>query len=178
MTHNLPASIESATSAIDQLADHTIEIADVLAMAFGLPFAQMPHPDSRYGTVTASVERLAGSLDAVAKSAEAASARLLGLARPIQLDRRPEAIAEPCQCQPAPETLTIPPEADPEEAAHEAAMNWTPSESSDDDQKKTDDRLSGESVIFRPPVMHRTEQQIAEPEPVINQPRRRSGKKK
>lgn len=151
MTHNLPASIESATSALGALADHTTEIADVLAMAFGLPFAQVAPADSRYGTVTANVERLAGSLDAIAKTAEAASSRLLGLARPVQLDPRPE----PCQCQPAAETLTVPAEAIEDDtddiATHHIATHHIEEQSSY--QKTTDDARKddpGESVIHRP----------------------------
>lgn len=172
-THNLPASIESATSALDQLTRDTTEIADVLAMAFGLPFALVAQPEGRYGTLPASVERLAGSLDAIAKTAEAASSRLHGLARPVQLDSRPDAIAEPCVCHPAPETLTIPDEI--EEAAQEAALNWTPpedDEKTDDAQKKTTP-VNNEAVIFRPPVTAHVNTHEADTEPVIDQPKRR-----
>lgn len=205
MTHNLPASIESATSALGALADHTTEIADVLAMAFGLPFAQVAPVDSRYGTVTANVERLAGSLDAIAKTAEAASSRLLGLARPVQLDPRPE----PCQCQPAAETLTVPAEAieyDEPEASpalrklRAGVANWGASEydaccdpsckeyddDDDDDEEKTGDGRKAvpdpsESVIHRdhiPPASSAALPEIEEPGGPKRRPRNRGKAKR
>lgn len=163
--HNLPASVEAASVALGTLADHTTEIADVLAMAFGLPFAPAPMPYTRYGTVTANVERLAGSLDAIAKTAEAASARLLGLARPVQPETRPEV----CHCEPAAETLTVPEDAtyDVEtdaisivESGHHIQASTHPepitidtTEEAPNAQKTTDDvhkDEAGESVIHRP----------------------------
>lgn len=162
--NNLPASVEAASAALGTLADHTTEIADVLAMAFGLPFAPAPMPYTRYGTVTANVERLAGSLDAIARTAEAASARLLGLARPVQPDRRPEVC-----CEPAAETLTVPEDATEDvetdtistvESGHHITTSTQPepitidtTEEAPNAEKTTDDvckDAAGESVIHRP----------------------------
>lgn len=164
--HNLPASVEAASVALGTLADHTTEIADVLAMAFGLPFAPAPMPYTRYGTVTANVERLAGSLDAIARTAEAASARLLGLARPVQPETRPEV----CHCEPAAETLTVPEDATDDvetdaisivESGHHITTSTQPepitidstTEEAPNAEKTTDDTRkdeAGESVIHRP----------------------------
>lgn len=107
MTHNLPDSINTATRAVAQLGQDVLEVCDVLALAFGLPMQDQPHTEDD-GSIPRAISLVAGSLDSLAKTAEAASARLRGQARYVQLDPRPEA---PCRCQPAAETLTVPEDA-------------------------------------------------------------------
>ncbi len=119
--HNLPASIESASAAVIHLGDDVGLAMDTLSAAFGLPFTTVAYSMERCGSLPHALDYVANNLDALAKTAEAASCKLRGRTSPVREITRPEtpAAEAPCQCQPAAETLTVPAEAIEDEGAAE-----------------------------------------------------------
>lgn len=163
MTTNLPASIESASAAVIHLGDDVGLAMDTLSAAFGLPFTTVAYSMERDGSLPHALDYVAHNLDALAKTAEAASCKLRGRTVPVREIARPytPAAEAPCQCVPAAETLTVPMEAGDEDEtddieAHPITANHIEAnhiEEHPSAQKTTvvviaDD--PGESVIRRP----------------------------
>lgn len=175
---NLPASIETATNAVNRLGDDVTSALDCLAIAFGLPFTQIPRPEEGRHSLTGAIDGVALSLDALARTAEAASLKLRGRTEPVRELPRPE--PEQCQCAepelpefqvgPGPETLTTPPDAleDEEPPVTEDKI---------EEPQKTDDGLKaqhdpGESLVVHLPDREQAHQPTREDEGQAR-PRRR-----
>lgn len=159
---NLPASIETASAAVTRLGDDVGLAMDTLSAAFGLPFTAVAYSTERYGSLPSALDYVASNLDALAKTAEAASSKLRGRTVPVREIARPDtpAAEAPCQCVPAAETLTVPADAtnddetDDIEAHHITASSIASNhiEEQPSAQKTTVVRKDdpGESVIRRP----------------------------
>lgn len=158
-TTNLPDSINTAVRAVSQLGQDVLEVCDVLAFAFGVTPPPQP-PCEESGTIQRSISRVAGSLDALARTAEASSARLRRQVQYIELEPRPE--PEQCRCSepeplpeppvPTSETVTTPAEAvsdDDGEYDPIPVLGSSFSDQTDDDRKQVYD--PGESLVVKLP---------------------------
>jgi hypothetical protein len=170
-TTNLPASIETATRAVVALSNDVDEVTVCLTMAFGLDFIEVPASPEKYGSLSDAISRTAIHLDALAKTAEAASLKLRGATQPVRELPRPE--PQPCQCaepelpefqvSPAPETLTTPGEAVEEEDGECEPVT----EDKIEEPQKTDDGLKaqhdpGESLVVHLPDREQAHQPARE----------------
>lgn len=162
---NLPASIDQARTGLNTLAAETANIADVVAMAFGLPLAEISG-GSR--DLPGAVAELAGSLGYVASVCSRASAGLVQMRIP-RSGEVAHTIYGPVSLPALPaQPLVIkldPPAEDGTAQYLQTPAGWVPTPAPGTSQQD-DGPASGEEEIVEPP--------LPAPAEATKKPRRRS----